>query len=73
MPKKTLISAELRLDVKCLLSDKLPIPTALCMAIGEPDEAGIIDYTVSAFLSRQQLREIYKILAKDPKRTQWSQ
>ena len=73
MPKKTLISAELRLDVKCLLSDKLPIPTALCMAVGEPDEAGIIDYTVSAFVSKQQLRRIYKILAEQPRRNQWSQ
>ena len=71
MIKKTFISAEVRINVKCFLSDKTPIPNALCMSIGQPDDEGIVGYSISAFVSNKQLRQIFKILAKDPKRTQW--
>lgn len=66
--RPTVLSAEIRIQVKCRLCDKSHIPTHLCMAVGEPDEDGIIEYGVSGYISQQQLRKIYRILAKPAKR-----
>ena len=62
--KPTVISAEIRIQVKCRLDDKSHIPTHMCIAVCAPDENNIIEYGVSGYITQQQLRKIYKILHK---------
>lgn len=62
-----IIQAELRLDVKCTLDDKIAIPNYITFSCGEPDENNIIEYAASSFVNEKQLEEIYDILMKTQK------
>lgn len=58
-------SAEIRIDVRCLLDDETKIPGDFAFAIGEPDEDGYVEYALSGPINMTQLEEIYKILGEE--------
>lgn len=55
-------NAYIKIDVRCKLADDTKIPSGYCMAIGEPDKNGLIEYALSGNISRDQLQQIYAIL-----------
>ena len=62
MSTEPTVSAEIRIDVRCKLDDETPIPDGFCVAVGDPDEDGYIEYTLSGPINTTQLQQIYNIL-----------
>lgn len=56
--------AYIKIDVRCKMTDDTKIPSGYCMSVGEPDKNGLIEYTLSGYISRDQLQQIYAILTK---------
>lgn len=57
-----ILSAEVRIYVKCSIEDDTVLPGDFCLALSDPDEDDILTYTVSGFVTKEQLKQIYKIL-----------
>jgi hypothetical protein len=57
--------AYVKFNVKCSLDDKTAIPNHMTVSCGEPDKNDVIEYSCGAYITENQLKNIYAILCKD--------
>lgn len=57
-----ILSAEVRIYVKCSIEDDTVLPGDFCISLSDPGEDDILTYAVSGPVTKEQLKQIYKIL-----------